>query len=114
MTRNTYEYEPLDDIQYEKNTCCETCLTSYPIYKMKYNNKKMECIVNDLKNVVLYIPSTNETSMRIPYSDIKRIELRRWRKFVLVLTNHEVVLCGCDYKKMFVKLRECLMNQLVV
>ena len=81
---------------------------------MKYNNKKMECIVNDLKNVVLYIPSTNETSMRIPYSDIKRIELRRWRKFVLVLTNHEVVLCGCDYKKMFVKLRECLMNQLVV
>jgi hypothetical protein len=113
MPRNIYDYEPLDDIQYEKKECCETCLTTYPVYKMKYDNRKVDCVVNDSREVVFYMPSTNETSIRIPYSDIKQIELRGWRELVLVLSNREVVLRGSNRKKMFSKLRECLMNQLL-
>ena len=112
MVRNKYEYEPLDDIEYEKNECCKTCLTSYPVYRMKYNNIKVNCVVNDMRHVVFYKPSTNETLLRISYSEIKQIELRRWHQFVLVLTNREIVLRGGYYKRMFIKLRECLMNQL--
>ena len=113
MARHNYEYEPLDDIHYEKKMCCETCLASYPVYKVKYNNCKMICVVNDSKRMVFYNSTTHEKVKCIPYFDIKRIETRRWRKLVLILRNGEMVLHGSDSKKMFIKLKEYLMNQLL-
>lgn len=103
-------YSPLS--MYEKTVICETCLTEYKQYNMKWNNYKIKCIVNDSRNVVLYTKMT--APLRIPYKDIKRIELRKCMKLAFVLTNKEILISGFRRKSVFNHLKRCLLNQVLV
>ena len=97
---------------YDIKEVCETCLSNYKQFNMKWNGNKVKCIVNDSRSVVFY--SKNGTSMRLLYKDIQRIELRGWFKLVFVLSNNEIVISGFRRKSMFNHLKNCLNNQMLV
>lgn len=97
---------------YDIKEICETCLSNYRQFHMKWNGKKVMCIVNDSRSVVFY--PKNGSPMRLLYKDIQRIELRGWFKMVFVLSNREIVISGFRRKSMFKHLKECLNNQMLV
>ena len=97
---------------YDVKEICESCLSNYKQFDMKWNGKKVMCIVNDSRSVVFY--SKNGTSMRLLYKDIQRIEMRCWFKLVFVLSNREIVISGFRRKSMFNHLKKCLINQMLV
>lgn len=101
-------YDPLP--QYPVKTVCEACLTPYKIYNMKWNKKHIKCIVNDTRSIVFYIKDGQP--VRLLYKDIKRIEMRRWMKIVLVLHNKEIVLSGYRRKSMFNHIKQCFIEQI--
>lgn len=97
---------------YHVKEICETCLSNYRQFHMKWNGHKIKCIVNDSRSVVFY--PKNGSTMRLLYKDIKRIELRSWFKLVFVLSNREIVISGFRRKSMFNHLKKCLQNQMLI
>jgi len=106
----SHGYDPLPSC--EMKTTCEACLSRYPVYNMKWNKQKLKCIVNDTRSVVFYTKCGQP--VRLLYKDIKRIEMRRWMKMVIVLHDKEIILCGWRSKSMFYHLKRCFTNQMIV
>lgn len=102
-------YDPLP--QCPVKTKCEACLSPYKMYNMKWNKQKLKCVVNDTRSVIFYV--NNGQPVRLLYSDIKRIEMRRWMKIVIVLHNKEIILSGYRRKSMFYHLKQCFVDQLI-
>lgn len=97
---------------YDMKEVCESCLSNYKQFKMKYNKTKVKCIVNDSRSVVFY--TRTGLPVRLLYQDIKRIEMRSWMKLVFVLSNREIVISGFRRKSMFNHLKKCMQNQMIV
>ena len=103
-------YSALD--VYDVKEICETCLSNYKQFHMKWNGHKVKCVVNDSRSVVFY--SKMGAPMRLLYKDIKRIEMRSWMKLVFIIHNREIVISGFRRKSMFNHLKKCLNNQMLV
>ena len=59
--------------------------TQFPIYNLKWNNKKVRCVLNDNRSIV--ISAKNSQPIRYYYRNIKRIEKRPWMKLVLIFSS---------------------------
>ena len=94
---------------YDKKNHCELCYAPYKVYKGKFQNTKVCCVLNDNRAVVLYFK--NSPPIRLLYQDIKRIEKRGCRQLVLVLRDNEIVINSYKRKSMFNHLRHCLLSQ---
>lgn len=106
---SNYQRLPCLITAYDKKTHCEQCYTPYKVYKGKFQKTKVSCVLNENRAVVLYFK--NSPPMRLLYQDIKRIEKRGCRQFVLVLRNDEIVIKSYRRKSMFNHLRHCLLSQ---
>jgi hypothetical protein len=102
-------YRRLNEV--ENIHICEECLTKLPVYSIKWNNKKFKCITNDGRGVTLY--SNTSAPVTFYYRDIKRVELRRWMKTVLVLSEREIVLSGYRRKSIFNSLKQYFKRQML-
>lgn len=96
----------------EVGRICEYCLGDMTMYNIKWNGKKFRCVLNDNRSVVLC--SNTGAPVRFYYREIKRVELRRWFKVVLVLENREVILSGYRRKSIFNAMKKYFMRQLQV
>ena len=108
------EYEPIFNFE-SCNICnyCEKCLASYPVYKLKWQNKNVKCVLNDNRSIVVY-PKFSEP-IRYAYRNIKRIEMRPWMKLVLILDeDKEIEFRGWRRKSAFYAIKNYFTRQLLV
>ena len=104
-------YQPITN--YESCNYCDKCLCAFPVYKLKWKNRKVDCVLNENRSVVLY--SKNSQPVRYYYRNIKRIEKRSWMKLILVLDeNKEVELRGWHRNSAFSALKKYFTRQLLV
>lgn len=104
-------YQPITN--YDSCDYCDKCLSAFPVYKLKWKNKKVRCVLNDNRSVVLY--SKNSQPVRYYYRNIKRIEKRPRMKLILLLgENEEVELRGWQRKSAFNALKNYFTQQILV
>ena len=105
------KYQPITN--YDGNDICEQCLAAFPVYTLKWKNKKVDCVLNDNRSIVIY--SKNSAPVRYYYRNIKRIEKRSWMKLVLIMDeDEEVVFRGWQRKSAFNALKKYFIRQLLV
>ena len=105
------KYQPLSNF----TSCdyCDNCLAAFPIYNLKWNNKKVRCVLNDNRSIV--ISPKNSQPIRYYYRNIKRIEKRSWMKLVLIMDHdQEVEFRGWHRRSAFNALKKYFTRQLLV
>lgn len=100
-------YIPLST--YYQHPQCDFCFTPYKFYNVKWNKNKLKCVLNDNRCVIFY--SNDKPPLRILYTDIKRIEKRRWFKMAFILKENEIVIRSFKRNTMFNQLKKCFIAQ---
>ena len=107
----TNQYQPINN--YESCDYCDKCLCKYKKYNLKWNNKSFKCVLNDNRSIVLY--GKHSQPVRFNYRNIKRIEMRKWMKIVLIMDHdQEIVFKGWRRKSVFNALKNYFTLQMIV